>query len=128
MVGGRVIPSFGPPARDKDLRFEMLYPLSPKTISSEGHRGHLAGADYKTPFPGQNIFELYRMRAEQLRRRTSSWVRLRAPAGIGSVQTFSGRHINVGPDGAIEMSAEDAQYYTRDGWTKLAEWTTEDAV
>jgi hypothetical protein len=83
---------------------------------------------YKTPFPGQNIFELYRMRAEQRRRRTSSWVRLRAPAGIGSVQTFSGRHINVGPDGGIEMSAEDAQYYIRDGWTKLAEWTTEDAV
>ena len=24
---------------------------------------------------------------------------------------------------AIEMSAEDAQYYIRDGWTKLAEWT-----
>ena len=44
------------------------------------------------------------------------------------MQTFSGRHINVGPDGAIEMSAEDAQYYIRDGWTKLAEWTTEDAV
>ena len=65
---------------------------------------------------------------EQLRRRTSSWVRLRAPPGIGSVQTFSGRHINVGLDGAIEMSVEDAQYYIRDGWTKLAEWTTEHAV
>src|SRR5277367_276454 len=83
---------------------------------------------YKMPFPGQGIFELYRMRAEQLRRRTSSWVRLRAPPGIGSVQTFSGRHINVGLDGAIEMSAEDAQYYIRDGWSKLAEWKTEDAV
>jgi hypothetical protein len=44
------------------------------------------------------------------------------------VQTFSGRHISVGPDGAIEMSAEDAQYYIRDGWIKLPEWTTEDAV
>jgi hypothetical protein len=78
-------------------------------------------------FPGQNIYELYRMRAEQRRCRTSFWIRLRAPAGIGSVQTFSGQ-INVGLDGAIEMSAEDAQYYIRDGWTKLAEWTTEDAV
>jgi hypothetical protein len=55
------------------------------------------------------------MRAEQLRRRTTSWVRLRAPPGIGSVQTSSGRHINVGLDSAIEMSAEDAQYYIRDG-------------
>ena len=55
-------------------------------------------------------------------------VRLAAPSGLGSVQTFSGRHINVGLDGTIEMSADDAQYYIRDGWTKLAEWTTEDAV
>jgi transcriptional regulator with XRE-family HTH domain len=60
--------------------------------------------------------------------RAPSWVRLRAPPGIGSVQTFSGLHINVGLDGAIEMSAEDAQYYIRDGWTKLAGSTTEDAV
>jgi hypothetical protein len=80
------------------------------------------------PFPGQNIYELYRMWAEQARRRTSFWVRLRAPAGLGSVQTFSGRQINVGLDGTIEMSADDAQYFIRDGWTKLAEWTTEDDV
>jgi hypothetical protein len=41
-------------------------------------------------------------------------VRLRAPSGrLG--QTFSGRHINVGPDGTIEMSAEDAKYLIRDG-------------
>jgi hypothetical protein len=53
-------------------------------------------------------------------------VRLQAPPGIGSVQTFSGRHINVGLDGTIEMSAEDAQYYIRDGWAKLAEWTTDE--
>jgi hypothetical protein len=40
------------------------------------------------------------------------------------VQTLSGRHINVGLDGAIEMSAEDdAQYHICDGWTILAEWT-----
>ena len=53
---------------------------------------------------------------------------MRAPPGIGSVQTFSGRHINVGLDGTIEMSAEDAHYYIRDGWTKLAEWTTDEAA
>jgi hypothetical protein len=44
------------------------------------------------------------------------------------VQTFSGRHINVGLDGTIEMSAEDAQYYIRDGWAKLAGWTTDEAA
>jgi len=35
----------------------------------------------------------------------------------------SGRHINVGVDGTIEMSAEDAQCCIRDGWSKLTEWT-----
>jgi len=49
------------------------------------------------------------------------------------VQTFSGRHINVGLDRTIEMSAEDAQYYIPDGWipdgwAKLAEWTTDEAA
>jgi predicted phage terminase large subunit-like protein len=80
---------------------------------------------FKRPFPGQNMYELYQRDFERGRRRTRSWVRLQAPPGIGSVQTFSGRHINVGLDGTIEMSAEDAQFYIRDGWTKLAERTTE---
>jgi len=43
-----------------------------------------------------------------------------------SVQTFSGRHINVSPDDTIEMSADDAQYLIRAGWTKLAEWTRDE--
>jgi hypothetical protein len=77
---------------------------------------------FKKPFPSQRIFELYRIRAEQLRRRTTGWVRLRAPHGIGSVQTFSGRHLTVSPDGTVEMSAEDSEYLIRAGWTKLAEW------
>jgi len=41
------------------------------------------------------------------------------------VQTFSGRHFNVSLDGTIEMSAEDAQFYIRDGWTQLPEWSME---
>ena len=56
-------------------------------------------------------------------------VRLQAPSGgMGSVQTFSGRHINVSPDGTIEMSADDAWYLIRAGWTKLAEWTRDEAA
>ena len=55
-------------------------------------------------------------------------VRLQAPHGIGSVQTFSGRRTDVGPDGTIEMSVDDAQYLIRAGWTKLAEWTSDDAA
>jgi hypothetical protein len=55
-------------------------------------------------------------------------VRLQAPSGMGAVQTFSGRHINVSPDGTIEMSADDAQYLIRAGWTKLSEWTCDEAA
>jgi len=76
---------------------------------------------FKKPFPGQNIFEYYRMQAEKPQQRTRTWVHLRAPSGVGAVQTFSGRHLNIGPDGAVEMSAEDAEYLIRAGWTKLAE-------
>jgi predicted phage terminase large subunit-like protein len=81
---------------------------------------------FKTPFVGQGIYELYRMNAEKRQRRTRFWVRLQAPPGIGSVQTFSGQHVNVGLDGTVEMSAEDAQYFIRAGWTKLAEWSTDE--
>ena len=89
---------------------------------------------FKRPFPSQGFFELMRMQAERARNRVRDQnperfrVRLQALPGIGSVQTFSGRHINVGLDGTIEMSAEDAQYYIRDGWAKLAEWTTDEAA
>jgi hypothetical protein len=82
---------------------------------------------FKKPFPSQAIFELYRRQAEQLQQRTSLRVLLRAPH-MGSVQTFSGRHLNIGPDGTVEMSAEDAKYLIRDGWTKLAEWSYDDVV
>ena len=82
---------------------------------------------FKRPFPSQGIFELHRMNAERRQRRTRSWVRLQAPPGIGSVQTLHSRqHLTVGLDGTVEMWAADAQYFIRDGWTKLAEWTTEE--
>src|SRR5580700_9734087 len=71
---------------------------------------------FKKPFPGQGIFEFYRMRAERRQNpdnRERYRVRLLAPPGIGSVYTFSRRTINVGPDGTIEMSADDAQYLIR---------------
>ena len=53
-------------------------------------------------------------------------VRLRAPPDIGAVQTFLGQHLAVGRDGTVEMWAEDAQYLVPAGWTKLAEWTTDE--
>jgi predicted phage terminase large subunit-like protein len=86
---------------------------------------------FKKPFPGQGLLEFMRMQAERLRNPPNLEryrVRLQAPRGIGAVQTFSGRHIDVGPDGTIEMSADDAQHLICDGWTKLAEWTSDDAA
>jgi predicted phage terminase large subunit-like protein len=86
---------------------------------------------FKRPFPGQGILEYYRMRAECRQNPDNPEryrVRLLAPPGLGSVYTFSRRTINVGPDGTIEMSADDAQYLIRDGWTKLAEWTRDEAA
>src|SRR6516164_2865877 len=84
------------------------------------------------PFPGQNIFELYQRDAEKLKcqrepeRRKPPRpvnVRVQAPPGIGAVQTFSGRHINVGLDGIVEMSEEDAFYLIPAGWTILGDAT-----
>jgi predicted phage terminase large subunit-like protein len=86
---------------------------------------------FKKPYPGQAILEYYRMRAENRQNPENPEryrVRLQAPSGMGAVQTFSGRHINVSPDGTIEMSADDAQYLIREGWTKLAEWTSDKAA
>jgi hypothetical protein len=55
-------------------------------------------------------------------------VRLQAPPGIGLVQTFSGRRITIGEDRIVEMSVEDASCLIRAGWTKLAEWSSDDAA
>jgi len=41
---------------------------------------------------------------------------------LGAVQTYSGRHLIVREDGTVDMSAEDAEAFIRDGWTKLEEW------
>src|ERR1700738_5345338 len=76
---------------------------------------------FKRPYPGQGIFEYYREMAEKLKPPKPVYVRLKAPQGIGPVQTFSGRHITIGEDRIVEMSAEDADYMVRAGWTKLAE-------
>jgi hypothetical protein len=86
---------------------------------------------FKTPMPHWGIYEATRRRAEKLKhpdQLEQVYVRLRAPAGIGSVQTFSGRHLNVGSDGTVEMSAEDAKYLIPYGWTKLAEWSCDDVA
>jgi predicted phage terminase large subunit-like protein len=66
---------------------------------------------FKKPFPCQGIFDYYREMAEKLKPPKPVYVRLKAPQGIGSVQTFSGRHITIGEDRIIEMSTEDADCF-----------------
>ena len=83
---------------------------------------------HSSSFGLTSFYELYRRRAEQFEQKKISWVRLQVPRGIGAVQTFSGRHLNVREDGTVDMSADDAEYFTGDGWIKLAEWeSVEDA-
>jgi len=85
---------------------------------------------FRRPCPVSTFIETMRL-AERLRKPGHPErfrVRLQAPPGLGAVQTFSGRHINVGLDGTIEMSAADAESYIRQGWPKLAEWAIDDAV
>ena len=77
---------------------------------------------HKLPMPSWGIFEATRNAAEGFR------VRLRAPHGTSCVQTFSGRLLKIGSDGTAEMSAEDAQYLLRAGWTKITQWRRQGAA
>ena len=75
---------------------------------------------------GWGVFEYYRREAEKLRQRSETRVRLLAPHGIGSVQTYSGLRPNMGEAGTVVMSAKDAGFLIPNGWTKLAEWEGEE--
>jgi predicted phage terminase large subunit-like protein len=76
----------------------------------------------KPEMKGRGLYGFYRQKAEKLRPRSNSWVRLRAPHGIGAVQTYSGRRLNIGEDGTVLVSAEDAEYLIGNDWDELAEW------
>jgi hypothetical protein len=66
---------------------------------------------FKRPFPGQAFYELIRMQAESYRNPANPErhrVLLEGPIGT-SVQTSSGRDLNVASDGTLELSDDDAQ-------------------
>jgi hypothetical protein len=73
------------------------------------------------PSSNAGIFELYRQRAEALRRGEMPGppVRLRAPRGVSHVQLFSGIHRAVGNDGTVEMTEADAAPLLNAGWVKV---------
>ncbi|MBV9374333.1 MAG: phage terminase large subunit [Alphaproteobacteria bacterium] len=74
--------------------------------------------------PNDGFYEWLRMEAERFtnpeRDRERHRVLLEAPPYM-SVQTLSGRHLNVPSDGTLELSADDAEGFIRIGWRKIGE-------
>ena len=71
------------------------------------------------PTANRGIFELYRQRAEELRRGEAERqrrVRLRVPQGIGHSNMLL---LNVAADGTVEMPEEDAESFLRARWVKV---------
>ena len=71
------------------------------------------------PSTNAGIFELYRMRAEELRGqqgRRERRVRLRVPPGIGRMNLLQ---LNVAADGTCEMPEEEAESFLRAGWVRI---------
>ena len=71
------------------------------------------------PSSNAGIFELYRQRAEELRRGQvdgDSRVRLRVPPGIGHRNLLL---LNVAADGTVEMHEAEAEPFLRAGWVRV---------
>src|SRR5438552_3396992 len=80
---------------------------------------------FKKPFPGQGHYEWMRMQYERLQNpekdRERHRVLLKGTPGM-SVQTLSGQHLIAAWDGTLELFADDAEAFIRNGWVKLGEW------
>jgi predicted phage terminase large subunit-like protein len=71
------------------------------------------------PTSNRGIFELYRQRAEELRRGQTEGerrVRLRVPQGIGQRNMLL---LNVATDGTVEMPEAEAESFLRAGWVRV---------
>jgi predicted phage terminase large subunit-like protein len=79
----------------------------------------------KTPISSWGIYETTRIKAEKLmhpeKDRERRRVLLQRTPGM-AVQTLSGQHLIVAWDGTLDLSADDAEPFIRDGWVKLGEW------
>src|SRR5436853_20240 len=80
---------------------------------------------FKKPFPGQGHYEWMRMQYERLQNpekdRERHRVLLKGTPGM-SVQTLSGQHLIAAWDGTLELFADDAEAFIRNGRVKLGEW------
>ena len=81
--------------------------------------------------PNDGYYEWLRMEAERFtnpeKDRERHRVLLEGPP-FQSVQTISGRHLNVARDGTIDLSADDAEGFIRLGWRKLGEWIEDEPL
>jgi len=71
------------------------------------------------PTSNRGIFELYRQRAEEVRRGEAERrrrARLRVPQGIGHRNMLL---LNVAADGTCEMPEAEAESFLRAGWVKV---------
>ena len=71
------------------------------------------------PSSNAGIFELYRRRAEEMRRgqaKSERRVRLRVPQGIGRMNLL---HLNVAADGTVEMLESEAESFLQAGWERV---------
>ena len=71
--------------------------------------------------PYSGLFEYYRREHEKLKPPEPVYIRIKAPRGIGAVQTLSGRQITNGADRIVEMSEEAANCLIPVGWSLLSE-------
>ena len=74
---------------------------------------------WKKPFPRRCWLERAYGWIEQQKPPEPVYVRVKAPPGIGSVWTLSGRNITLGEDRIAEMSEEDANCFIPAGWILL---------
>ena len=102
-----------------DQGFNLVFGFNHEEAARSFKRA--AELDPKAPMPHWGIFEHTRRMAEKLKPPLPIYVRLKAPPGIGAVQTLSNRHITIGEDRIVEMSEEDANCLIPYGWIKLAE-------
>jgi len=89
---------------------------------------------FQKPMKSWGLFELYRQRYQELQRPTriiTTWVRVRPPPGkeVGGLYLGPQRDFKIRADGTFDLPAEDAErWISYHGWTKITEWTCEDAV
>jgi len=89
---------------------------------------------FQKPMKSWGLFELYRQRYQEHQRPTriiTTWMRVRPPPGkeVGGLYLGPQLDFRIRPDGTFDIPAGKAEILiSYEGWTKITEWTCEDAV